>query len=314
MKKKFLFLFLFLALVALVAIDLTHFSTDWDLLSLLIPQFRLPRLFVVLIAAISLSMAGLIIQTTVDNPLADAGTMGITSGASAGAVFFLLLSQWLKLSGIWLFMYPFFAVLGALVAFALLYQLALKKNASNIRVLLIGLGITALFQALITLAQLSINSFDFQQVAVWLSGDVWQTNLTFILFTFVLLIAGFLIFYFLRKKLEILSLGEEMATSLGLDVGRSKMQFYLIALLFASIGVLLVGGLAFIGLIAPHIARELVGFESKKRAGATILVAMIILLLADSLSQTIIAPSRLPLGFMVALIGAPYYIYLIQKI
>ncbi len=312
MKKKFLFLFL--ALVALVAIDLTHFSTDWDLLSLLIPQFRLPRLFVVLIAAISLSMAGLIIQTTVDNPLADAGTMGITSGASAGAVFFLLLSQWLKLSGIWLFMYPFFAVLGALVAFALLYQLALKKNASNIRVLLIGLGITALFQALITLAQLSINSFDFQQVAVWLSGDVWQTNLTFILFTFVLLIIGFLIFYFLRKKLEILSLGEEMATSLGLDVGRSKMQFYLIALLFASIGVLLVGGLAFIGLIAPHIARELVGFESKKRAGATILVAMIILLLADSLSQTIIAPSSLPLGFMVALIGAPYYIYLIQKI
>ncbi|QPS71308.1 FecCD family ABC transporter permease [Lactococcus garvieae] len=312
MKKKFLFLFL--ALVALVAIDLTHFSTDWDLLSLLIPQFRLPRLFVVLIAAISLSMAGLIIQTTVDNPLADAGTMGITSGASAGAVFFLLLSQWLKLSGIWLFMYPFFAVLGALVAFALLYQLALKKNASNIRVLLIGLGITALFQALITLAQLSINSFDFQQVAVWLSGDVWQTDLTFILFTFVLLIVGFLIFYFLRKKLEILSLGEEMATSLGLDVGRSKMQFYLIALLFASIGVLLVGGLAFIGLIAPHIARELVGFESKKRAGATILVAMIILLLADSLSQTIIAPSSLPLGFMVALIGAPYYIYLIQKI
>ncbi|EKF51691.1 FecCD family ABC transporter permease [Lactococcus garvieae] len=312
MKKKFLFLFL--ALVALVAIDLTHFSTDWDLLSLLIPQFRLPRLFVVLIAAISLSMAGLIIQTTVDNPLADAGTMGITSGASAGAVFFLLLSQWLKLSGIWLFMYPFFAVLGALVAFALLYQLALKKNASNIRVLLIGLGITALFQALITLAQMSINSFDFQQVAVWLSGDVWQTNLTFILFTFVLLIIGFLIFYFLRKKLEILSLGEEMATSLGLDVGRSKMQFYLIALLFASIDVLLVGGLAFIGLIAPHIARELVGFESKKRAGATILVAMIILLLADSLSQTIIAPSSLPLGFMVALIGAPYYIYLIQKI
>ena len=312
MKKKFLFLFL--ALVALVAIDLTHFSTDWDLLSLLIPQFRLPRLFVVLIAAISLSMAGLIIQTTVDNPLADAGTMGITSGASAGAVFFLLLSQWLKLSGIWLFMYPFFAVLGALVAFALLYQLALKKNASNIRVLLIGLGITALFQALITLAQLSINSFDFHQVAVWLSGDVWQTDLTFILFTFVLLIIGFLIFYFLRKKLEILSLGEEMATSLGLDVGRSKMQFYLIALLFASIGVLLVGGLAFIGLIAPHIARELVGFESKKRARATILVAMIILLLADSLSQTIIAPSSLPLGFMVALIGAPYYIYLIQKI
>lgn len=312
MKKKFLLLFV--ALLVLIAVNLTYFSTDWALLSVLVPQFRLPRLLVILIAAASLSISGLIIQTTVENPLADAGTMGITSGASAGAVFFLLLSQWLKLSGVWLFMYPLFALLGALCAFAILYQLALRKNASTIRVLLIGLGITAFFQALITLAQLSINSFDFQQVAVWLSGDVWQTEPLFIGLAFILLVIGSFIFYFYRKKLEILCLGEEMATSLGLDVEKSKMQFYLLSLLFASVGVLLVGGLAFIGLIAPHIARELVGFESRKRAVATVMVAMLILLLADGLSQTLIAPSRLPLGFMVALIGAPYYIYLIQKI
>ncbi|MFK4899888.1 FecCD family ABC transporter permease [Lactococcus petauri] len=312
MKKKFLFL-IFL-LVAFIIIDLTHFSTDWDLLSILIPQFRMPRTLVVLIAGTALAMAGYIIQTVVDNPLADAGTLGITSGASAGAVLFLFLSQWLKLSGSWIFMYPLFALLGGLFSFTLLYHLALKKNVSNIQVLLIGLGITALFQALITLAQLSINRFDFQQVAVWLSGDIWQTDKTFISVNFVLLIIGLVIFIFFRKELDLLSLGQEMATSLGLNVKKSKMQFYILALLFASIGVLLVGGLAFIGLIAPHIARELVGFESKKRALMTALVSMIILLLADSLSQIIIAPSSLPLGFMVALIGAPYYIYLIQKI
>ncbi|WP_285123400.1 FecCD family ABC transporter permease [Lactococcus petauri] len=312
MKKKFLFL-IFL-LVAFIIIDLTHFSTDWDLLSILIPQFRMPRTLVVLIAGTALAMAGYIIQTVVDNPLADAGTLGITSGASAGAVLFLFLSQWLKLSGSWIFMYPLFALLGGLFSFTLLYHLALKKNVSNIQVLLIGLGITALFQALITLAQLSINRFDFQQVAVWLSGDIWQTDKTFISVNLVLLIIGLVIFIFFRKELDLLSLGQEMATSLGLNVKKSKMQFYILALLFASIGVLLVGGLAFIGLIAPHIARELVGFESKKRALMTALVSMIILLLADSLSQIIIAPSSLPLGFMVALIGAPYYIYLIQKI
>ncbi|MCI3871095.1 FecCD family ABC transporter permease [Lactococcus petauri] len=312
MKKKFLFL-IFL-LVAFIIIDLTHFSTDWDLLSILIPQFRMPRTLVVLIAGTALAMAGYIIQTVVDNPLADAGTLGITSGASAGAVLFLFLSQWLKLSGSWIFMYPLFALLGGLFSFTLLYHLALKKNVSNIQVLLIGLGITALFQALITLAQLSINRFDFQQVAVWLSGDIWQTDKTFISVNLVLLIIGLFIFIFFRKELDLLSLGQEMATSLGLNVKKSKMQFYILTLLFASIGVLLVGGLAFIGLIAPHIARELVGFESKKRALMTALVSMIILLLADSLSQIIIAPSSLPLGFMVALIGAPYYIYLIQKI
>lgn len=312
MKKKFLFL-IFL-LVAFIIIDLTHFSTDWDLLSILIPQFRMPRTLVVLIAGTALAMAGYIIQTVVDNPLADAGTLGITSGASAGAVLFLFLSQWLKLSGSWIFMYPLFALLGGLFSFTLLYYLALKKNVSNIQVLLIGLGITALCQALITLAQLSINRFDFQQVAIWLSGDIWQTDKTFISVNLVLLIIGLFIFIFFRKELDLLSLGQEMATSLGLNVKKSKMQFYILALLFASIGVLLVGGLAFIGLIAPHIARELVGFESKKRALMTALVSMIILLLADSLSQIIIAPSSLPLGFMVALIGAPYYIYLIQKI
>ncbi|MBD5823254.1 FecCD family ABC transporter permease [Lactococcus petauri] len=312
MKKKFLFL-IFL-LVAFIIIDLTHFSTDWDLLSILIPQFRMPRTLVVLIAGTALAMAGYIIQTVVDNPLADAGTLGITSGASAGAVLFLFLSQWLKLSGSWIFMYPLFALLGGLFSFTLLYHLALKKNVSNIQVLLIGLGITALFQALITLAQLSINRFDFQQVAVWLSGDIWQTDKTFISVNLVLLIIGLVIFIFFRKELDLLSLGQEMATSLGLNVKKSKIQFYILALLFASIGVLLVGGLAFIGLIAPHIARELVGFESKKRALMTALVSMIILLLADSLSQIIIAPSSLPLGFVVALIGAPYYIYLIQKI
>lgn len=312
MKKKFLFL-IFL-LVAFIIIDLTHFSTDWDLLSILIPQFRMPRTLVVLIAGTALAMAGYIIQTVVDNPLADAGTLGITSGASAGAVLFLFLSQWLKLSGSWIFMYPLFALLGGLFSFTLLYHLALKKNVSNIQVLLIGLGITALFQALIILAQLSINRFDFQQVAVWLSGDIWQTDKTFISVNLVLLIIGLVIFIFFRKELDLLSLGQEMATSLGLNVKKSKIQFYILALLFASIGVLLVGGLAFIGLIAPHIARELVGFESKKRALMTALVSMIILLLADSLSQIIIAPSSLPLGFVVALIGAPYYIYLIQKI
>lgn len=312
MKKKFLFL-MFL-LVVFIIIDLTHFSTDWDLLSILIPQFRMPRTLVVLIAGTALAMAGYIIQTVVDNPLADASTLGITSGASAGAVLFLFLSQWLKLSGSWIFMYPLFALLGGLFSFTLLYHLALKKNVSNIQVLLIGLGITALFQALITLAQLSINRFDFQQVAVWLSGDIWQTDKTFISVNLVLLIIGLFIFIFFRKELDLLSLGQEMATSLGLNVKKSKMQFYILALLFASIGVLLVGGLAFIGLIAPHIARELVGFESKKRALTTALVSMIILLLADSLSQIIIAPSSLPLGFVVALIGAPYYIYLIQKI
>lgn len=218
------------------------------------------------------------------------------------------------MTGIWNFSYPLFALIGALLSFALIYIFALRKQVSSVRVLLTGIAITAFFQALITIGQLSVNAFDFQKVAVWLSGDIWQTGTTYLIICILLLVIGLIILPFFLKKLEILSLGEEMATVLGLDVPKTKIYLYLLALLFAAVGVLLVGGLAFVGLIAPHIAREIVGFKSRKSLIATALSGMIILSFADIISQMIIAPSSLPLGFVVAFIGAPYYIYLIQKV
>lgn len=312
MKKKFILLFSILIIIAFI--DLTQFSTDTQMLALLIPNFRLPRLIIILAAGMALSIAGFIIQTVAENPLADSGTIGIASGASAGSVAFLLVADHFKLTGFWNFSYPIFALLGAIVAFGLIYFFALKKNVSSVRVLLTGIAITAFFQAMITLAQLSVNSFDFQKVAVWLSGDVWQTDTSYLLVCLVLLVIALGFLPFSMNKLEIISLGEEMATTLGIDIQKTKTQLYFIALLFAAVGVLLVGGLAFVGLIAPHIAREIVGFKSRRRLAATALSGMIILVFADIISQLVIAPSSLPLGFVVAFIGAPYYIYLIQKV
>ncbi|MGO2500714.1 MAG: FecCD family ABC transporter permease [Lactococcus cremoris] len=312
MKRKFTLLFVLL--LVLIVADLTQFSTNSQILSILIPNFRLPRLITILSAGIALSLSGYIIQNITENSLADSGTIGITSGASAGSVTFLLIADHFKLTGIWNFSYPLFALIGALLSFALIYIFALRKQVSSVRVLLTGIAITAFFQALITIGQLSVNAFDFQKVAVWLSGDIWQTGTTYLIICILLLVIGLIILPFFLKKLEILSLGEEMATVLGLDVPKTKIYLYLLALLFAAVGVLLVGGLAFVGLIAPHIAREIVGFKSRKSLIATALSGMIILSFADIISQMIIAPSSLPLGFVVAFIGAPYYIYLIQKV
>ncbi|MEG1485964.1 iron ABC transporter permease [Lactococcus sp.] len=312
MKRKFTLLFVLL--LVLIVADLTQFSTNSQILSILIPNFRLPRLITILSAGIALSLSGYIIQNITENPLADSGTIGITSGASAGSVGFLLIADHFKLTGIWNFSYPLFALIGALLSFALIYFFALRKQVSSVRVLLTGIAITAFFQALITIGQLSVNAFDFQKVAVWLSGDIWQTGTTYLIICILLLVIGLIILPFFLKKLEILSLGEEMATVLGLDVPKTKIYLYLLALLFAAVGVLLVGGLAFVGLIAPHIAREIVGFKSRKSLIATALSGMNILSFADIVSQMIIAPSSLPLGFVVAFIGAPYYIYLIQKV
>lgn len=312
MKRKFTLLFVLL--LVLIVVDLTQFSTNPQILSILIPNFRLPRLITILSAGIALSLSGFIIQNVTENPLADSGTIGITSGASAGSVAFLLIADHFKLTGLWNFSYPIFALICALLSFVLIYFFALRKQVSSVRVLLTGIAITAFFQALITIGQLSVNAFDFQKVAVWLSGDIWQTGSTYLFICVLLLVIGLIILQFFLRKLEILSLGEEMATTLGLEVQKTKIYLYLLALLFAAVGVLLVGGLAFVGLIAPHIAREIVGFKSRKSLIATALSGMIILSFADIISQTIIAPSSLPLGFVVAFIGAPYYIYLIQKV
>ncbi len=312
MKRKFTLLFVLL--LVLIVVDLTQFSTNPQILSILIPNFRLPRLITILSAGIALSLSGFIIQNITENPLADSGTIGITSGASAGSVAFLLIADHFKLTGLWNFSYPIFALIGALLSFVLIYFFALRKQVSSVRVLLTGIAITAFFQALITIGQLSVNAFDFQKVAVWLSGDIWQTGSTYLFICVLLLVIGLIILPFFLRKLEILSLGEEMATTLGLEVQKTKIYLYLLALLFAAVGVLLVGGLAFVGLIAPHIAREISGFKSRKSLIATALSGMIILSFADIISQTIIAPSSLPLGFVVAFIGAPYYIYLIQKV
>ena len=305
MKRKFTLLFVLL--LVLIVVDLTQFSTNPQILSILIPNFRLPRLITILSAGIALSLSGFIIQNITENPLADSGTIGITSGASAGSVAFLLIADHFKLTGLWNFSYPIFALIGALLSFVLIYFFALRKQVSSVRVLLTGIAITAFFQALITIGQLSVNAFDFQKVAVWLSGDIWQTGSTYLFICVLLLVIGLIILPFFLRKLE-------MATTLGLEVQKTKIYLYLLALLFAAVGVLLVGGLAFVGLIAPHIAREIAGFKSRKSLIATALSGMIILSFADIISQTIIAPSSLPLGFVVAFIGAPYYIYLIQKV
>ena len=299
MKRKFTLLFVLL--LVLIVVDLTQFSTNPQILSILIPNFRLPRLITILSAGIALSLSGFIIQNITENPLADSGTIGITSGASAGSVAFLLIADHFKLTGLWNFSYPIFALIGALLSFVLIYFFALRKQVSSVRVLLTGIAITAFFQALITIGQLSVNAFDFQKVAVWLSGDIWQTGSTYLFICVLLLVIGLIILPFFLRKLEILSLGEEMATTLGLEVQKTKIYLYLLALLF-------------VGLIAPHIAREIAGFKSRKSLIATALSGMIILSFADIISQTIIAPSSLPLGFVVAFIGAPYYIYLIQKV
>jgi iron complex transport system permease protein len=244
-----------------------------------------------------------------ENPIADSGTIGITAGAAFGIVALTLLENRLTTT-FPMFAYPIAAVLGASLAFLILERLALKQSRTMVQTLLIGVAIASLFNALVTMMQLGINAFEFQKLAVWLSGDVWQTDWTYIISLLVLLGLALIGLPFVTKRLEVLSLGGELATSLGLSVEKTRRHVLIYALFFSGIGVAAVGALGFIGLIAPHIARRLVGFSMKIRLVVTIQVALVIILVADGISKMIIAPSTLPIGFVVALVGAPYFIFL----
>ncbi|MFV0556465.1 MAG: FecCD family ABC transporter permease [Lactovum sp.] len=306
---KFKFFLVLSILVCLIFLYLTHFSADFESLSLLILHFRLPRLLALMIAAFSLSLSGLLIQTLTRNPLADAGSLGIISGASAGAVTALalmpLVSQQITL--------PLFVILSALLTFSFLYFLAIKKKISNTKLLLLGLSLTALCQGYIMIIQLFINPFDVQKLIIWISGEVWQSSWITLFLAFLLL--SFLIFILKGQSfsLEVLSLGDEFSVSLGLELEKTRRRMYLIAVILAIISVYLVGGLAFLGLIAPHISKNLIRFKINSLIFMTGLIGMIFLIASDLFAQLIIYPSSLPLGFVVAFIGAPYYIYLIQK-
>ena len=315
MKKSSLFLLL-TSIIFLIAFDLLGdkmLSFNLANIGFLIINFRLPRLLIILLAGIAISISGLLVQTVSRNSLADSGMLGLTSGASFGVVLLLLISENLKIPSWISLSYPLAGICGACLAYAILRLVRKSSRESSVSLILSGLAITAIFQSLITIIQLSVNSYDFQKLAVWLTGDVWLTDYKYISLLALALFFALLFLPFIFNELDVLSLGVELSKGLGLDVKKANNRIFILILIFTSIGVAAVGSLGFVGLIAPHIASRLGNFKAKNRLLATSLVGMIIMLMSDIIAKNIIAPSTLPLGFVVALVGAPYFIFLIHK-
>lgn len=315
MKKSRTLLLIF-TIIILIVLDLFGdkiLSGDLSGLSFIILNFRLPRLLIVLIAGVAISISGALVQNISLNPLADSGMLGFTSGASFAIVLLIFISEKFTMPSWTTYLYPACAVIGACLAYFLLSGLAMGKNFSQLRLILSGLAITAIFQSLITILQLTLNSFDFQKLAIWLTGDVWLTDYKYIIFLTICLVFGLLALSFFFNRLDGLALGQELATSLGIDVEKTIKQLFFLTLIFTSIGVAAVGAVSFVGLISPHIARSLTSFKARNRLFYTGLVGVIIMLLADIIAKNIILPSTLPLGFVVALIGAPYFVFLINR-
>jgi iron complex transport system permease protein len=272
-------------------------------------NFRMPRLLLAMMAGMALALAGTILQAVVRNPLASPDIIGVTSGAAMSSVLYLALFQ-VTTSVKWM---PLFAFAGAAVVSAFIYFASWKKGISPIRMILVGLGVSALFEAFKTLFMIFSPIIVASQAKVWITGTVygatWQTVNSYC--PWLLLIIPLL--FILAGKLNLQPLGSELPTLLGGRIQLQRLVLVGTAAALAGSSVAFVGGIGFIGLMSPHIARRLVGGAHGVLLPAAALVGAILLVAADLAGRTLFAPRDVPAGVFTAIIGAPFFLYLLVK-
>jgi iron complex transport system permease protein len=309
MKWLVLSLALLAALLAAVTLgpatvpagQLFHSAIFWDL--------RLPRALLALLVGGSLGAAGASLQSLVRNPLADPFLLGLSGGAGLGAV----LAIALHFGGAWTL--PLAAFAGALLALGLVFRLGLVGgSALDPRVLLLGGVAVGAFCGAVTTAVVSLaEASALRNAYLWLwgglSGASWDTVTlvaAYVPIPLVVLLAA-------ARPLDLLTLGEEPARYLGTDVAVTRRRVYLAASLLTAAAVAVAGVIGFVGLIVPHLGRALFGGRHRALLPASFLAGGILLLLADTLARTAVAPRELPVGVVTALVGVPLFVLLLRR-
>lgn len=279
-------------------------------------SIRLPRLLVGVFVAIALSTAGAILQTITKNDLADTGIIGINAGAAVAAVIFITFqtgNYYAELGQFSIFVLPLMAIIGAAVSSFIIYMLSSRNGIRPKRLLLIGIGLNAGLNAFITFFTFRGGVGDYNRVLVWISGSLWGSGWSYAKVIIPIVTLMFILVLLNYKKLDVLSLSDELAISLGLNIDRERKKFLSFAVILAGTATAFAGNIGFLGLISPHIARKLVGPYHKKFIVISAIISVIIVLLADAVSRNLFSPIEIPVGITVSIFGVPYFIYLMMK-
>ncbi|BCG60164.1 iron ABC transporter permease [Paenibacillus sp. URB8-2] len=291
----------------------TLFGMGTEDQSLILFEFRLPRIIISVLAGAGLAVSGCIIQGITRSPLADPGILGINAGA--GLMVVLFISFYPTREVVPVFMLPVLALIGAGLASMLIYTLAYQKHRglSPTRLLLTGVAVASGISAAMIVLTLKFDPNQYQFVATWLAGTIWGSNWKFVLALLPWIIVLFGYVFYKARVLNILNLGEQTPTGLGLSVEKDRRLLLLSAVALAGSSVAVSGGIGFIGLIGPHLAVRLVGPRNQALLPASALVGALLLIISDTLGRSILQPSELPAGIIVAVIGAPYFLYLLAR-
>ncbi|ARI77629.1 FecCD family ABC transporter permease [Halobacillus mangrovi] len=276
-------------------------------------SIRLPRLIISILAGMALALSGAILQTITRNDLADPGIIGINAGAGVAiSVFFLYFPIE---AGSFVYLLPIVAFLGALTTSLLIYLFSYQKNAGfkPVRLVLVGIGFAmALSGAMIILVS-SAERTKVDFIANWLAGNIWGTDWPFILAIFPWLVILIPFTLYKANRMNLLNLSEPVAIGAGVSIEKDRFVLFIIAVALAAASVSVTGGIAFIGLLAPHLAKSLVGPRAQLFIPVAVLLGGWLLLAADTIGRNLADPSGIPAGIMTAIIGAPYFIYLLIK-
>lgn len=276
-------------------------------------EIRLPRIIITLLAGMGLALSGAVLQSISRNDLADPGIIGIHSGAGLGVALFYLFAP-TGLFGI-TFLLPIAAFIGAMLTAILIYLFSYERNVGlqPIRLVLIGVGFSLALSGVMIFIFSAVEPFKVEFITKWMSGNIWGADWPYVYSLLPWLVVLIPIVLIKSNTLNILTMSEPSAISLGVNLNRERLILMLAAVALAASAVSVAGSVAFIGLMAPHIAKALVGPRHQLFLPVCLLLGGLLLLLADQLSRWIFNPTPLPAGIMVAFIGAPYFIYLLLK-
>lgn len=273
---------------------------------------RLPRVLLALVIGGSLALAGCVMQGLFRNPLADPGLLGISSGAACAVALWVVLP--VSLPALLMLYAPMMAAfLGALAATVVIFILSQQRDGSLSRLLLVGIAINALCGAAVGVLSWVSNDAQLRQLSLWGMGSLGSAQWSTLLAVTSLMLPTVLVIWRLAAALNLLQLGEEEAHYLGVDVRMIQRILLLCSALLVAAAVAVSGVIGFIGLVVPHLMHMWLGSDHRAVIPGSVLAGAFLLLIADTLARTAVAPAEMPVGLLTSLLGAPWFLWLIFR-
>ena len=269
-------------------------------------EYRLPRAVLAILLGGALAISGVLVQSVVRNPLASPDILGINNAAGLVAVSVLMFLP--NLAFYWM---PIFAFLGGVLSFVILW-IVCGFNFRPIKMAIIGVALSALWAAISHYLMLT-NPVEINTAMLWLTGSLWGRSWSYLNVALPWLVVLLPLPFIFCRDLDTLGLGENKASTLGVTVNKVQISVLVLAVALSTTAVAICGPIAFLGLVAPHLARRLVGGRHRTLLPAALIIGALLLQLSDILARVIDPPTELPAGILTAIIGAPYFFYLLMR-